>query len=470
MTQNATFAQAVASTLVSRETTNGMQTYESSLNACVDLFFQIGSSRGKDVMPQFERAYQEDRVLALRMAAWARDVRGGAGERQIYRNVLRFIETNHINDLPLMLSVTSTYGRWDDLLVVETELGRKLAFDLIADALLVKQDGLCSKWMPRKGEVAVALRKHLKLSPKGYRKTLVSLTKVVETAMCSGNWTDINYGHVPSVAASRYQKTFVKHDAVGYTAYRDALKAGEAKVNAGALFPYDIVKSINMGGDKVVSLAQWEALPNYIGDSLVLPMVDVSGSMGCVVGGSANLTCMDVALSLGLYLADKNSGPFKDMFLTFSESSKIEVLKGDLISKLAQMRKSEWGMNTNLNSAFAEVLRVAVANKVTEANMPKYILILSDMEFDRCTTTPANTALDMIKGKFSAAGYEMPNIIFWNLNARAGNVPISYKENGTALISGFSPAIMTSVLSAENIDPVSIMLGTINADRYMAIQ
>jgi len=169
-------------------------------------------------------------------------------------------------------------------------------------------------------------------------------------------------------------------------------------------------------------------------------------------------------------LADKNSGPFKDMFLTFSESSKIEVLKGDLISKLTQMRKSEWGMNTNLNSAFAEVLRVAVANKVTEANMPKYILILSDMEFDRCTTTPANTALDMIKGKFSAAGYEMPNIIFWNLNARAGNVPISYKENGTALISGFSPAIMTSVLSAENIDPVSIMLGTINADRYMAIQ
>jgi hypothetical protein len=198
-------------------------------------------------------------------------------------------------------------------------------------------------------------------------------------------------------------------------------------------------------------------------------MVDVSGSMMCLVAGNKNLTCMDISLSLGLYLADKNTGPFKDMFLTFSGDSQIEVLKGDLLSKLAQLERAQWGMNTNFHRAFDAILKVAKANKVDASDMPKYVLALSDMEFDACVEHD-DSAMEMIKRKYAAAGYEVPNVIFWNLNACPGNIPVKYNEKGTALVSGFSPAIMTSILSAENIDPESIMLHTVNSERYAIIQ
>ena len=204
-------------------------------------------------------------------------------------------------------------------------------------------------------------------------------------------------------------------------------------------------------------------------DELVLPMCDVSGSMGCPVGGNDNLSCMDVCVSLGLYLADKNTGPFKDMFLTFSATPSINVLKGDLRSKLRQLETADWGMNTNLNAAFDEILRVAVKGKVKAADMPKYLLIMSDMEFDRCTRFD-DSAMQMIQRKFEAAGYEVPKIVFWNLNARAGNVPVKYNMKNVALVSGFSPSIMTAVLGAKDMSPVSVMLETLNSERYAAIK
>ena len=230
-----------------------------------------------------------------------------------------------------------------------------------------------------------------------------------------------------------------------------------------------MIKSGKFGGDHAVMQAQWDALPRYIGDELVLPMCDVSGSMGCPVGGNDNLSCMDVCVSLGLYLADKNTGPFKDMFLTFSATPSINVLKGNLRSKLRQLETADWGMNTNLHAAFDEVLRVAVKGKVKAADMPKYLLIMSDMEFDRCTQFD-DSAMQMIQRKFEAAGYEVPKIVFWNLNARAGNVPVKYNMKNVALVSGFSPSIMTAVLGAKDMSPVSVMLETLNSKRYAAIK
>lgn len=461
------FKEATLNTQVVERTENGMKTFHSSLNKNVDLFFQIGASRGKDITSQFESAYQEDRVQAMRILFWARDVRGGAGERELFRQVIRYIETAHVTELPQIIALVSEYGRYDDLLGFTTETGKKLAYDQIKKALGAG-DGLCAKWMPRKGAVAAELRKHLDLAPKAYRKMLVNLTKVVETQMCAKDWTGINYGHVPSVAAARYQKAFGRHDAAGYTAYREKLSTGEAKINAAAVYPYDVIKSLKHG-DAIVAMAQWDALPNYIGDGMVLPMVDVSGSMGCTVGGNANLHCIDVALSLGLYLADKNTGAYKDMFLTFSERSHIQVLKGNLQEKMVQMNESEWGMNTNLHAAFDAILHVATTNKLTQAELPKFMLILSDMEFDQCAKHD-DSAMQMIDRKFAGAGYERPNIIFWNLNARSGNAPIRYDQSGAALVSGFSPAIMTSILAADDINPVSIMLQTLNSPRYITIQ
>ena len=478
-----TFKTATQNTQTEARTANGMKTYDSSLNACVDLFFAIGASRGKNITVAFERAFQEDAELAAKILLWSRDIRGGAGERQIFRDMLINIEANHKEFLyPIMLAVPEL-GRWDDLLVLKTDAARAVAFDMIG-AALGNEDGLAAKWMPRKGENAVALRKHLakqdpKWTPKFYRKTLVGLTEVVETKMCAKQWDKINFSHIPSVASARYQTAFHRNVPEGYQEYKDNLEKndGSAKVNAGAVYPYDVLKPLigyGYGADAnttnaAVIKAQWDALPNYVGDEAILPMVDVSGSMGCSAAG--NLTCMDVAISLGLYLADKNTGAFSDMFLTFSENSKIEVLGGDIIAKVRQMQTANWGFNTSLHSAFNAVLKVAVDNKVNEDAMPGYILILSDMQFDHCSEND-DSAMQMMARKYKEAGFKLPKIVFWNLNARQDSTqaPVKFNKNGTALVSGFSPAIMKSILAAKNFTPKDIMLETIDVPRYDIFQ
>lgn len=460
------FVEAVKEVQMETRTTNGMAALESSTDPVVDLFFKIGASRGKQIVPDFERALQFDPTLTLRVAAWARDVRGGAGERQIFRDVLLHLENLHPELLDKMLPHVAEFGRWDDLLIFKSDEFKGKAFTLIGNALR-ERDGLAAKWMPRKGPLALELRKFFGMSPKFYRKSLVDLTKVVEQQMCAKEWDEINFSHVPSLAAARYQKAFNRNAPEAYTAYKEALKTGEAKINANAVYPHDVVRSIRLG-DKDVAKAQWEALPNYMTDANVLPMVDVSGSMCCPVGGNKNLQCIDISVALGLYCADKNRGAFKDMFLTFSEKTKLEVLRGDILSKYSQLCNSDWGMNTNLNSAFEQVLHVATSQKVSEADMPKYILILSDMQFDRCTKHD-DSAMAMIERKYEAAGYVMPKIVFWNLNNHS-NVPVEFNRKGVALISGFSPAIMKSVLAANEFTPRNIMLDTINAPRYMVIE
>jgi hypothetical protein len=462
------FVEAVKEVQIETRTANGMKTFDSSKNSLVDLFFSIGASRGKDLSAEFHRALAEDETLALRLLMWARDVRGGAGERDVVRTILLSLEKKDPDVLVRVLPHLAEFGRWDDLLIFEKNAEiRTQAYSLI-DAALKAGNGLCAKWMPRKGEQAARLRVGLGMSPKTYRKTLVNLTKVVEQNMCAKNWTNINYNHVPSLAASRYQKAFKKHDPEGYEEYASKLGKGEAKINAGAVYPYDIIKAHNAGGDSKVVTAQWEALPNYVGDELILPMVDVSGSMSSPVGGNKNLTCMDVSVSLGLYLADKNTGPFKDMFLTFSTTPELQVLKGNLIKKIAQLQKAEWGMSTNLNEAFKLILDYAVKGKVAPEDMPKYVLILSDMEFNQCAEFN-DSAMQMIERKYDKAGYEIPKIVFWNLNARAGNVPVKHNDKGVALVSGFSPAIMTSILAAEDFTPSAVMLKTLNSPRYAVI-
>jgi hypothetical protein len=461
------FVNAVENVQLETRTANGMKTFDSSKSALVDLFFTIGASRGKDLSVQFVKAMKQDETLALRLLMWARDVRGGAGERDVVRTILLSLEKNYPEVLSRLLPHVAEFGRWDDLLIFKTKTIKDQAFTLIGNALR-ERNGLAAKWMPRQGPVAVEMRTFFGMSPKFYRKSLVNLTKVVEQSMCANTWDDINYSHVPSLAAARYQKAFKKHDPAGYEAYKAKLATGEAKVNASAVYPYDVIKSRKFGGDDTVIQAQWNALPNYIGDELVLPIVDVSGSMSCPVGGNANLTCMDVSVSLGLYLADKNTGPFKDMFLTFSEKPKLQLLKGNLLDKLNQLERSDWGMSTNLHGAFEAILSYAVKGGVNASDMPKYVLVMSDMEFNHCAKYD-DSAMGMIERKYKEAGYEVPNIVFWNLNARAGNVPVKHDKRGVALVSGFSPSIMTSILKAEELDPASVMMTTLNSPRYSVI-
>ena len=462
-------------------TTNGMKARASTASKNVDLFFKIGASRGKNIVPDFTGAFVENRDYALRIAQWARDVRGGAGERKIFRDVLLNLAKTDGDACVALLRKVPELGRWDDLLIFEKDSAAEaVAFTMISDAL--KEDnGLCAKWMPRKGEVAARLRSFLGWTPKFYRKRLVELTKVVEQDMCANKWDEINFNHVPSVASARYKKAFAKHtpkykEWAAKLVSTDPEVAKTVKVNAGAVYPYDVLKGLigsygiryeKSNLDHIT--AQWDALPNYVGDANILPVVDVSGSMATPAGGynsKSKVTCLDVSVSLGLYLADKNKGKFKDTFLTFSGKPQLLHLNGDIVQKIEQMNRSAWEMNTNLHAAIKKILDVATKGNVPAEEMPKVLLILSDMQFDQCARYD-DSAMQMIERKYAEAGYAVPQIVFWNLNA-ADNVPVKFNKQGVALVSGFSPTIMKSVLAAdlEEFTPEAIMRKTIMSDRY----
>ena len=482
----ATFSQAVAaqkSAQISR-TENGMKAWATSDSKVLDLFGKIGSGRGRDMSRDFSAALAEDANLAVRVLLWARDVRGGAGERQTFRSLLVSLEKANPTLAGRIMHKVPELGRWDDLFTYSDPINRKAALRMYADALM-NGDGLAAKWAPRlasskkavtagkqqKLRNANELRKFMMLSPKEYRQILVGSTRVVEQLMCAKQWNEINFSHVPSLASARYQKAFGKNAADMYSAYiRELQKPQEerdpkVKINAGAIYPYDVVKSLRNGNEAVAN-AQFDALPNYVGDTKIMPMVDVSGSMGTILAGG--MTAMDVAVSLGLYLSDRTTSDFKNMFITFTSNATIQSLKGTLSQKMQQMRGAV-GYDTNLASAFDALLNTAKKGNVSPENMPDYLLILSDMQFnDHSIRGTDATALQMAREKYRAAGYKCPSIIFWNLTARADNTPVKTNDQGVALVSGFSPAIMASVLGAdpEEFTPFAMMLKTIMNGRY----
>lgn len=466
----------------SATTANGAVTNTSSLNKNVDLFFLAGASRGKDITSTFAGAMVEDSEVALRVLQWARDARGGAGERETFRNLFGYVIRTEPKLAERLLVKVPELGRWDDVLMTFGTLLERDALRMIAFALNDVQDGLCAKWMPRQGSEANKIRSYMKLTPKAYRKLLVGLSNTVEQKMCAQDWTGIVYPHVPSVAAGRYQKAFLKHDPVGYAKYKEKLVSGEAKINASVAYPYDVIRSLR-NGDTTVANAQWKALPNYLegSDENILPVVDVSGSMsGVAVSGS--VTALDVAVSLGLYTSERMGGVFKDQFVTFSGSPQMIKLSGTLEQRFSAMERSDWGMNTDIGAVFKLILTAAVKGKVPQKEMPTKILILSDMEFDQCITTGGTgkktgyystggspvsvSAMEFIEQEYRAAGYKVPQIVFWNLNGRAGNSPVTYNKAGAALVSGFSPSIVKSVLGGEEMTPISIMLKTVMVQRY----
>ena len=463
------FADAVDVDMNER-TDNGMKTNKNTGSKVLNFFGKAGSSRGKDLTADFLEALHEDEDLALRALQWTRDIRGGSGERQQFRTILQNLDKKQPAIAARLIHKIPLIGRFDDLFVYENATSRRLAFELIKDSLDSK-NGLCAKWMPRKGDVAVELTRFLKLDPKQYRRLVVDLTDVVETKMCAKEWDLINFSTIPSVASARYQKAFGRNAKEKYAKYLLELEKPEderdpdVKINAGAVYPYDIIKSIQQGNAKAAD-AQWEALPNYIGDSKIIPIVDVSGSMMMY---HLHPSPMDVAVSLGLYVSEKNTSVFKDMFMTFSAEPEMIKVTGTLSSRMTQMMHSRWGMNTNLHKAFDRILHIAKNGKVSQEDMPDMLLILSDMQFDVCISYD-DDAQGMIKRKFDNAGYVMPKIVFWNLSRTSDKSPVKFDDIGVCHISGFSPAIMKVVLSDTLNDcdftPYNVMLETLNVERY----
>lgn len=462
-------------------TWNGMKALVGSGDPLVDLFYKFGAARGKfdTVAPLVTAAVESEKDLAIRLLLWGRDARSGAGERQLFRDAVDLIASGEVltmDEARRIIAKIPEIGRWDDLSVfVGTSLEDEALRFWVSQ--IVGGNGLAAKWAPRKGDLANRLRRVMEVSPREYRKTVVAATNVVETQMCAKQWNEIDFSKVPSVAAARYQKAFNRNAPEAYTEYKRRLVSiapedAKVKINAKAVYPYDVIKSLD-NGDSVVADEQWKALPNYMEGSKtrgILPVVDTSGSMTCRAGGygsNSNVTCMDVAVSLGLYLSERNEGFFKDQFITFSQNPQLQRVTGSLSQRHVQMKSSDWGFNTDLIRVFNTVLNAAVRSNLPESDMPEMILIISDMQFDTAVSSGRDaTALETIRSKYARAGYEVPNIVFWNVNSSGNGVPTVANESRAALISGFSPSIMKSILRAEEITPRAIMLKTLMDPRY----
>lgn len=457
-------------------TENGMVTNSSSKNQCVNLFFTIATMRTKintEIINAFIKAFNEDNLTALKILFWARDIRNGAGERNVFRVIIKYLAENEPDILLKNLHLIPSFGRWDDIFQLFDTSLESNSLSFIQTALL-KGDGLCAKWMPRENsknkKLYNKIRKYLKLSPKEFRKLVTNTSNTVEQLMCSSKWSDIDYSKIPSKAMSDYMKSFQRNDGIRFSEYLKSLKDNQTKINTGAIYPYDVIKNLKFGNRTGAAL-QWNSLPNFLesNNERILPLVDVSGSMEKNIG--QNLTCMDVSISLGLYISERNKGNFKDYFITFSDKPELQLLSGNLEQRYSQLKSADWGMNTNLIDVFKLILNQATDLNVNEEEMPTTILIISDMEFDIAVSEDNwnDTAQEVIEKLYNRAGYKIPKIIYWNLDSKSSNFPVSFNQNGTALISGFSPTILKTILSGKDITPYNVMIETINSDRYSVI-
>ncbi len=510
------FAEALEETLKSEKTLteNGAVAYKTSKSNLVDFNFQASSFRNKsekEIENAFADAYNEDPLLAVKLLFMTGDIRQGMGERRTFTVCLKWLAKHHTEDAKKVLALVPEYSRWD--IVVEM-LGTEVdatAFDLLKGQLdtdfrhTTKGEpiSLLAKWLPsvntssqKARQKARSICARLKMTERQYRKRLSTMRahlNVVEVNMSAGNWGGIKYEAVPSKANILYKGAFLKHDETRRREYLDALENGETKINSSALFPYEIVSKYNVCANPDRTIEQlWKALPDYAngkGEN-TLCVVDGSGSMSTRVGNTS-VTCHDVAISLGIYFAEKMPGQFHDKYITFSANPKLVSFSkcNSLYEKVYEARRHNECENTNIYKTFKLILDTAKSHSLKQDEMPKSVLVISDMEFDGAVDlgtsgrsnywaervygdqfdSKCKTLFEKIADEYRQAGYELPKLVFWNVCSRTGAVPMQENKNGVILVSGFSPTIASMVFSQKN-DPYDVLIEKLNSKRYEPVE
>lgn len=486
------------------QTENGANGLKSTGKALVDLNFKLASFRGwnaEDIQKEFAKAYDENRELALKWLFFARDVRGGAGERRTFRIILEWIVKEHAEDFSLLFDLIPHYGRYDDLVHIltflneleETESIKELKGKIMIHISSVLQNdvqnknegksvSLLAKWLPSANTSSPQTRKaarfiikFLGISEKQYRQILSTLRKyidVVERKMSAKEWKEIDYSHVPSKASMIYSNAFKKHDEERYNKFIEDVKEGKSKINAGALFPYEIVHQYEWWDDEdnPTLEEQWKALPNTLENGAkILVVSDGSGSMTDIIPGT-NVQAIDCASSLAIYFSERLTGEFKDKFITFSRRPQLVDL-GDcksLKEKIKKVRQHNEVANTNVSAVFYSILKTAVKNNVIQDDLPNIVLIISDMEFDEGAEDWDETLFEKISDDYEKAGYKLPKLVFWNVNSRTSVIPMEKNELGLVLVSGFSPNLIKCVMSGQ-LDPFKALVDVLNSDRYKPV-
>jgi hypothetical protein len=497
--KNANMNSFINSTQNLTYTENDALTYVSSGSYIVDFFFH-GAALRKDTDGQlacllFKRAYSQDKSLALKTLFYIRDVRGGQGERRTFRHIIKYLAENdaewfqRINQTGTEnLALIPEYGRWDDLLtLLSTDLKdavielirRQLNSDkLNAEQLKYHNISLLAKWLPSENASSPATKtfakiitKGLGIPPKQYRKTLAFLRQaldILERKLSAGEYSDIDYEKIPSLAALKYRKAFSRNDGERYAAYLEQVSKGEKKINAAALYPYDLLRVYYANGyppekdvkiDETVEQA-WKNLPDYVPGIAGLVVADTSGSMYGLP--------MFVSVSLALYIAERNKNEaWKDYFISFSKRPKFHKITGNTLLERASSVVLGHMENTDLQRVFDLVLNRAVKAKVPKEEMPKIILIVSDMQFDECIGN--NTNLEEIRRRYAKKNLPMPKLVFWNVDSRLIQVPATIRDDGVLLLSGAHPVCLKLALQSSNEGIEAAVKEIIDSKRYEAI-
>ncbi len=484
------FAEAARMNAAFTRTENGAVALNTTGVATLDFFAQAGALRTADqarITRLFSEAWNEDPLFATKIAFYARDVRGGLGERQTFRTLLQFMAKYHPEALRPNLDLIGVYGRYDDMYCListplEADMWAAMKKQFEEDRRNL-QDGkaisLLAKWIKTADASSAATRilgiltaQELGYSVYEFKRLVRAMRKhigIVEALMSAGRWDEISYPEVPSRAMMIYRKSFARHDAQRYGDFIQKAVRGETSVHAAALFPYDIVEKvmhINWTHLKIVEdaalEAQWRQLPDYVETGTnALVIADTSGSM-----------CgrpMATSVGLAVYFAERNTGPYKNMFMSFSGSSRIQILKGEtLAQKIRSINMNDWQGNTNLQAAFDHVLDIAVRNHVAPEGMPKSLIVISDMEIDYCGDKNW-TFYEKMSRNFNDHGYTIPNVIFWNVASRHDIFHADSKRVGVQLVSGQSAAVFRQVMQCVGMTPVEAMEKIIGSERYAPI-
>jgi len=479
-----TFLNEIQKTQNLTVTENGAIAYTSSLNGLIDYFGQAGGLRFQDeakAISLFEKAFAEDPISATRLLFYFRDVRGGQGERKHFRTVLKHLANKKPELVREVLNLIPEYGRWDDLFIL---LGTQLDEDVVSliCAQLEKdinseKPSLLAKWMPSVNTSSKASRdlawrfiREMDITPRVYRKALAKMRaklNIVERDMCARNWDGINYEYVPSRANLIYNGAFIRHDEARRRSYLGAVQKGEAKTNASVLYPHEIVGKILANGygwngsfygghqqsaDEELHLDNlWKNLPDFTGGKSenALVVADVSGSMA----GQP----LHVSVALAMYYAERNTGPFKNKFITFSRHPRLQDVVGlDVASKVRNLSQADWDGNTDIEAVFDMILRAA--KTCDPEDVPTRLYIVSDMQFDaavgrytwgqKADSNSNKGLMQSIKAKYDAAGVRMPQLVFWNVRvSSANNVPMTVDDAGWLMVSGYSPSILKYIMA-----------------------
>lgn len=494
------FANAVKTNTNVKLTENGARAYSTTGKALLDLFAQIGALRPrteKEIADKYAAAFAADPMLATKMLFYAGNVRGGLGERRTFRICLKWLAQNHADIVIKNAALIPHFNRWDSMFVLigtaaEKEMWKVIADQLNTDMAAVAASkgqkaqpiSLLAKWMPTEtassNDTRALARKcmtNLGLTPRAYRKVLSALRKhlrVVETSMSAQEWEEIQYAQVPSYAMKNYRKAFAKHDPDGFSAYKASLVKGETKVNASTLFPYDLVSQytrsrgywgMRAANPDTIVEAQWKALPNYVkGENNILVMADVSGSMS----GRP----MDTSIGLATYFAQRATSFYHNLYMTFTDEPHfVELREGATLAEcIAKVMSTDVGYSTNLHKAFRLILKTAVDNKVAPDEMPKALVVISDMEIDPYFRYPSKLDfVETVKAEFKKFNYQCPKLVMWNVQAR--NDTFLSKNEDVLFVSGQSPSVFRELCT--NLDGKTswdLMVETLSNKMYDCIK